>query len=938
MRMTARKVMILFVVLGLAALAAGCSGSTAPPDDEICTTDEQCDIGEYCKNGYCTEVSVSCEDGGTCPDGMVCVDGVCVYDTDGGDGGGGDGDGGDGDAEPDEPDIEIVEPEATGDGAYVLIFGNVAVGETVAGTVRLRNDGTRELQIQDLVFELGTVDDFFLDQATTDSLPILVPPGEEASFEINYRASDGLIDIGVLAIISNDPDEGRVPIQLESEFKGTADIEVDPPALNFLDVVAGAQGRIDLTISNQGSGNAVLKINGIQLVSMIIDHFELVDVPEFPYYLNPLDELVIGVLFHPAVVGIYVDRVMIASDDPNDPQLEVDALGRGVAPDLVVDPSPVEMGEMRVGATLTADVTVTNDGEAPLTITGIGLTSPSGEFELSSDPADGFDLANLSVDDPQVLQRDESRRLTVSYSPVDEGSDQATLLIDSPDIDPSPREVSVLASGYISPAIEVDPTSIDFGDLHVRGSMDLLVEVTNVGGRFLQVSDVSVSGGLGSFDAQPTSLPLLAADETADIHVTFSPQTIGGKAGIMTLVSNDPVLPTVEVELLGNAIDPNIFVVPFPIVDFGNVYTGQTVEEGVAVRNIGQGPLLIDSIDISGDDFDILDLPAIWPVQLQPGVDILNFRVTYTPSAIDSDSGTVFIVSSDLDSPTTVISLAGQGVGCPANQIDCNGDPQDGCEVDSLNDENNCGSCDNQCLYSNGTGACLDGTCALISCNMGYANCDLDDETGCEVDLTSDAANCGFCTNLCEFDNASASCQAANCIMGACDTGYSDFDNDPDNGCECAEDDVSNLCDGNITDRGVLTDGAVLTLTGTLVPEGDEDWYTFTAPDNNVTDLSNLRDDYRVWLEIVPGSGNPYALDIYRNPNTGADCTEKGDRVCDWADVEYEYRLTQADCNATGDGSPHVCVDNGARYWIRVYLTGALVSCNPYTINITFNQ
>jgi hypothetical protein len=829
-------------ILTLCWALGGCSDNTAAPGDgtSLCTDDEDCPVGQTCFAGICQvpggdDGPHPCDQDSDCPAGHTCDQGFCRAGNDGGL----DGDGGD--VAVGGPDIEILEPAASGNPpAYLLDFGSVLVGEPVERTIRLRNAGTEDLRILDLAFEMGTVDDFYLDPATSASLPITVLPGDELGLSVYYRASDGLNDYGVLAIISNDQDEARVPIQLESTFKGAADIAVAPPNVNFGDVLTGDQAQLTLTISNQGSGNAVLTLQGVQLASMVQDHFALLSMPAFPVFLNRGDALDVAIEYHPAATGAHLDRVVIVSSDPDEPQVEVSVQGRGVLPDLIVSPAPIDLGEVRVGDTFEIPVTLTNGGGAPLAITGLGLSSASVEFFLTSDPVAGFDLANLSDVNPQVLQPTESRTLSVGYTPTETGSDEATLLIDSPDLDPSPREVAVLADGYVPPVIDVSPLELDFGDLHVRGSLTMPVTVTNLGERFLAVGNISVSGGMGAFSTNPSSLPNLGAQESSTVQVGFSPQTIGGREGWLTLASNDPALPLVAVHLLGNAIDPNIFVLPMPPIDFGQVYRGQTSEITVFVSNVGVGPLEVSDITISAgssNDFRLTNLPVL-PAVLPNSSDNLTFTLQFTPSAVGDDSGAIRIDSSDLDSPVRLVTLLGEGIGCPAGQWDINGDPADGCEYlcnltnsgteacdsidndcDALTDEDfdltsnpaHCGVCNNDCTYAHANGVCSSSVCQMGSChtnfwdangqpgdgceyacvqsNGGTERCDsvdndCDAQTDEDFDLSSDESNCGSCGRVCSLNEATPICVSGQCQIDSCNAGFDDCDGLAINGCE----------------------------------------------------------------------------------------------------------------------------------------------------------
>jgi hypothetical protein len=82
------------------------------------------------------------------------------------------------------------------------------------------------------------------------------------------------------------------------------------------------------------------------------------------------------------------------------------------------------------------------------------------------------------------------------------------------------------------------------------------------------------------------------------------------------------------------------------------------------------------------------------------------------------------------------------------------------------------------CTYTN--------VCTIAACNTGFSDCDGMPGNGCEVNINSSASNCGACgVSAASLPNvASASCVNGGLVITACKPGYSDCDHIASNGCE----------------------------------------------------------------------------------------------------------------------------------------------------------
>lgn len=123
---------------------------------------------------------------------------------------------------------------------------------------------------------------------------------------------------------------------------------------------------------------------------------------------------------------------------------------------------------------------------------------------------------------------------------------------------------------------------------------------------------------------------------------------------------------------------------------------------------------------------------------------------------------------------------------CQMGYKDCNAMYMDGCEVNTTNDVNNCMACGNKCApVTNGVQACVSSACVIASCNGSFKDCDGAYNNGCEVDTATDVNNCKTCSNKCPaVPNGVAGCAQSKCGIASCNGAFKDCDNNLVNGCE----------------------------------------------------------------------------------------------------------------------------------------------------------
>ena len=121
---------------------------------------------------------------------------------------------------------------------------------------------------------------------------------------------------------------------------------------------------------------------------------------------------------------------------------------------------------------------------------------------------------------------------------------------------------------------------------------------------------------------------------------------------------------------------------------------------------------------------------------------------------------------------------------CLGNYENCDDDANNGCEVDLKTNPEHCGDCKNNCIY-NAEASCIDGECVLERCFSYYGDCDGNPNNGCEVDLYTNPEHCGDCNNDCnELSHVSfANCVNETCVIKECDPFWKNCDNNWETGC-----------------------------------------------------------------------------------------------------------------------------------------------------------
>ena len=308
------------------------------------------------------------------------------------------------------PDISLSEDEHD--------FGGVRTNISATWELTIYSVGTDDLNLS----EVSTYPPF-----TSEPASGIIPPGDSLSVMVTFRPTEVQTYAESLTIRSDDPD---VPVRIVS-LTGTGipvpapDIAFSASSHDFGEVIVQTTVRWTLTLFNVGT------------VDLAISKM----ATESPFTLDrtsgtipPGDSLQVEITFRPTDVGSYERDLTIRTDDPDEGEAAVQLIGTGrpvPAPHLTSSEGIHDFGTVDIGSRDTWVLTLRNDGDADLVVTGI-LSSEENRFPV--DPP-VF---------PQTIPPSEDVEVTVQFVPSLHGLAEAQLTVRSND---PVGDVSVALSG-----------------------------------------------------------------------------------------------------------------------------------------------------------------------------------------------------------------------------------------------------------------------------------------------------------------------------------------------------------------------------------------------------------------------------------------------------------------------------------------------------------
>lgn len=529
-------------------------------------------------------------------------------------------------------------PQTISVNSDTIDFGTVARGTPYEKNFLVLNAGEATLEISSMT----TTDEHFILNANSFSLE----PGYSRSITVTFESGSVREYVEKVHILSNDVSNPDKEVVLKATTRDaippTAKIDADSVKFGVLGV--GLWTSQKLTIQN--TGESTLRLREITI-----------DDPNFGVEITELDidpdsAKQIEIIFAPSLPQKFVSSINMESNNPEQEIIEIPLVGTGrnrLDQKMVISPEKIEFQDIAIGKTADQYLTISNQGEKPLLIQEI--TSDNFQFQV--------DTTNFPVN-PLSQQA-----VKISYSPVVVGEDSAeiTILSDDPTEPVKTMKAYGSSRSQIPQEISVSATSLEFEETGITQTRSRILIISNVGDYDLEINRIATNDE--QFTVSDTIMTI-ASLQSDSLEVTFMPTEAGETEADLTIYSNDPSNPAVQVSLSGTGkllSDQQISVSPRQI-DFGAIPISDSSRQQVWVINLGEKTLTIDSVSIDDAHF------SIDATSFNVGPSTSEDRwVTFKPTDYDEVQANMRIKSNDPANPYIDVSLSGSGRDLKDQQI-----------------------------------------------------------------------------------------------------------------------------------------------------------------------------------------------------------------------------------------------------------------------------
>ena len=346
-----------------------------------------------------------------------------------------------------------------------------------------------------------------------------------------------------------------------------------------------------------------------------------------------------------------VAAVGMSTGDGRTGELRVGTYGRGIwaiplltavlpaAPGMVLSPTAVTFPSQQAGTqSASVTITVTNNGNAPLSVTSVVT---SGDF-VETDNCSGT-----------VVAVGGNCPVAVSFAPTATGTRTGVLTVYG---NVAGGQATAMLSGVgTAPALIVlTPASLSFGSQNVGSrSAAQNITVSNTGGTATALQPVTASGDF-AIAANPCG-STLAAGVGCTVSVEFAPTASGVRNGTLTVVDAEG---TQVAQLTGTGVNPATDgLAPLSLTFGSQELTTASAAQQVTLTNVGDVALTLIAASVAGDFAAVNGCGASLA-----GHSSCTFQVTYVPKNVGAETGVLSVAD---EYRTQTVALVGTGTAPP---------------------------------------------------------------------------------------------------------------------------------------------------------------------------------------------------------------------------------------------------------------------------------
>ncbi|MCK4628704.1 MAG: choice-of-anchor D domain-containing protein, partial [Sedimentisphaerales bacterium] len=287
--------------------------------------------------------------------------------------------------QPDSPPSITVTDNSGSADDLIINFGDITAGNSETAVITIANDGFDDLVISQLTADGGfEIDRISLLNVSGDD--IVIAPGDELQVTATFDPDSAGLYAGEITIVSNDPQQDQLTVDLSGEVhQPQPDIvvrangdDLNSDYLSLGNITRNTIGSELFTIQN--SGSLPLQINEI----IVTEPFTLEGLPDDMVSGNGIiiesgKSLELTVQVTNGQRGTLDGQITIVSNDPDQANTQFDISVQIVGGVLNVDglslqgvdDQTVDFGTVYAGENATRTITLTNIGDAELTVTSI---------------------------------------------------------------------------------------------------------------------------------------------------------------------------------------------------------------------------------------------------------------------------------------------------------------------------------------------------------------------------------------------------------------------------------------------------------------------------------------------------------------------------------------------------------------------------------------